>query len=117
MTRHREPTRDIRLLDMLWAQAENQVYPLALSRPDAYQRAVTIARAIADRLRTVTTPVQLARAFGSDQALVMSAARVTGTRIDDLDAGTLAGAGFRLRYQEILAGSPLHPAGGESRQR
>lgn len=98
--------QDIRLLDMRWAQAERRVYPLVLSDPQAYQRAVVVVRAIADRLRAATTPAGLARAFGRAEALAASAARESATRIDDLDAAALAGAGFRLRYQEILAGAP-----------
>jgi len=97
-----EHGRDIGLLDMLWAQAEREVYPLVLSEPDAYRRAVTVIRAVADRLAAATTPAQLARAFGGAEAL----ARETGTPMADLDAGALAGAGFRLRYQQILAAAP-----------
>lgn len=97
---------DIRRLDMRWAQAERQVYPLVLADPEAYQRAVVVVRAIADRLQDVATPAGLARAFGQAETLAARAASESGTRADDLDAASLAGAGFRLRYQELLAGPP-----------
>ncbi len=70
-------------------------------------------RAIADRLRSVTTTADLADRFGQAEALAVSAAGESRAPIDDLHAGALAGAGFRLRYQDILAGSP-HAADGES---
>ncbi len=44
--------------------------------------------------------------------LAINAAGESGIPRADLDAAELAGAGFRLQYQEILAGSP-HEAGGE----
>ncbi len=86
----------IRLLDRRWTQAENRVYPLVLSEPQAYQRAVTVIRAIADRLRSVTTLADLADTFGQAEALAVSAAGESGTPIADLHAGALAGAGLRF---------------------
>ena len=54
---------DIRLVTALWARAESQLYPLVMSDPDAFERALTVVRAIADRLRTENTVEELARAF------------------------------------------------------
>lgn len=97
----------------LWARAEGQLYPMIMSSPEAFERAVTVARAVADRLRPETTMAGLARVFTEPGCLALSAAHETGTDIDDLDAGVLASAGFRLRQQEIAAEAGL--AGGSSR--
>ena len=102
---------DIRLVTALWARAEGQLYPLVMSDPDAFERALTVVRAIADRLRAETTAEELARAFTGSGALAMTAANEIGTHIGDLDAGVLTAAGFRLRQQEIAAGAGQ--AGGE----
>ena len=94
-----------------WVRAESQLYPLVISDPDAFERALTVVRAIADRLRAENTAEELARAFTGSGALAMSAADEIGTHIGDLDAGVLTAAGFRLRQQEIAAGA--RQAGGE----
>lgn len=119
-----EPRRsdDTRLYAGQWAAAEGQLYPLIMASPEAFQRAVTVVRAVADRLRSQTTVAELARAFTDPGNLALSAAQETGTPIGDLDAGVLASAGFRLRHQEITSragpagDSPEAGAGGEQRQ-
>ncbi|MGH3418494.1 MAG: hypothetical protein ACRDOD_02685 [Streptosporangiaceae bacterium] len=98
---------DIRLVTALWARAEGQLYPLVMSDPDAFERALTVVRAIADRLRAETTAEELARAFTGSGALAMIVANEIGTHIGDLDAGVLTAAGFRLRQQEIAAGAGM----------
>ncbi|MGH3185508.1 MAG: hypothetical protein ACRDOE_26880 [Streptosporangiaceae bacterium] len=95
----------IRRCAAVWARAEGQLYPMIMSSPEAFERAVTIARAVADRLRAETTVADLARVFTESGNLALSAAHEIGTDIDDLDAGVLASAGFRLRQQEIAAGA------------
>lgn len=97
--------RDIRLVTALWARAESQLYPLVMSDPDAFERALTVVRNIADRLRAENTVDGLARVFAASGALAMHAAHDSGTLIDDLDAEVLTAAGFRLRQQEIAAGA------------
>ncbi len=96
---------DIWLATALWAKAESQLYPLVMSDPDAFKRALTVVRAIADRLRAENTAEGLARAFTGSGALAMSAAHDSGVPIADLDAGVLTAAGFRLRQQEIATGA------------
>jgi hypothetical protein len=98
---------DIRLVTALWARAESHLYPLVMSDPDAFERALTVVRDIADRLRAENTVEGLARAFAESGALAMHAAQDSGTPIDDLDADVLTAAGFRLRQQEIAAGAGM----------
>jgi hypothetical protein len=105
MSDDRTHRSDIWLATALWARAESQLYPLVMSDPDAFKRALTVVRAIADRLRAENTAEGLARAFTGSGALAMSAAHDSGVPIDDLDAGVLTAAGFRLRQQEIATGA------------
>lgn len=113
---------DVQRCTALWARAESQLYPLVMSDPDAFERALTIVRAIANRLRTENTAEELAGAFTGSGALAISAADEIGTPIGDLDAGVLAAAGFRLRQQEIAAvarqadGAPGGDAPGAKRE-
>lgn len=111
---------DVQRCTALWARAEGQLYPLVMSDPDAFERALTVVRAIADGLRTKNTAEELADAFTGSGALAISAADETGTPIGDLDAGVLTAAGFRLRQQEIAArradGAPGADAPGATRE-
>ncbi len=102
----------IRRCAAVWARAEGQLYPMIMSSPETFERAVTVARAVADRLRAETTVAELARVFTEPGNLALIAAHEIGTDIDDLDAGVLASAGFRLRQQEIAAGA--RPMGGSA---
>ncbi|MGH3275752.1 MAG: hypothetical protein ACRDNZ_15680 [Streptosporangiaceae bacterium] len=96
-----ENDEDLQRCTALWARAENQLYPLILADPDAYERAVTVIRGVADRLRAADTAAALARAFRESGELATSAAAQAGTPAEDLDADVLTAAGFRMRQQEI----------------
>jgi len=82
-----------------------QLYPLVMADPDAFERALTVVRAVADRLSGENTVEELARAFTESGSLATSAAEQAGTQIGDLDAQVLTAAGFRMRQQEIAAGA------------
>lgn len=106
-----------------WARAESQLYPLVMADPDAFERALTVVRAIADRLSGENTVAGLARAFRESGWMAVSAAEQAGTQIGDLDAQVLTAAGFRMRQQEIAAGAgkagrgkPGAAAPGEKRE-
>ena len=68
---------DLWLATALWARAESQLYPLVMSDPDAFKRALTVVRAIADSLRAENTAEGLARVFTGSGALAISAAHQT----------------------------------------
>jgi len=100
-----------------------QLYPLVMADPDAFERALTVVRAVADRLSGENTVEELARAFTESGSLATSAAEQAGTQIGDLDAQVLTAAGFRMRQQEIAAGAgkagrgdPGAAAPGEKRE-
>ena len=65
---------DLQRCTAQWARAESQLYPLVMSDPDAFERALTVVRAIADSLRAESTVDGLARAFTESGPLAMSAA-------------------------------------------
>ena len=120
---HGDDGGDLKRCTARWVRAESQLYPLIMSDPDAFERALTVVRAIADSLRAESTVDGLARAFTESGPLAISAADQTGTPIGDLDALVLTAAGFRLRQQEIAAGAgqagcgePGADAPGEERE-
>jgi hypothetical protein len=92
---------DLQRCTAQWVKAESQLYPMIMADPDAFERALTVVRAIADRLRALTTIEGLAQAFTESGSLAISAADQMGTPIGDLDARVLTAAGFRIRQQEI----------------
>ncbi|MGH3403629.1 MAG: hypothetical protein ACRDRJ_14195 [Streptosporangiaceae bacterium] len=98
---HGDDGEDLQRCTAQWVRAESQLYPMVMADPDAFERALTVVRAIADRLRAETTIDGLARAFGESGSLAISAADQAGTPIGDLDARVLTAAGFRMRQQEI----------------
>jgi hypothetical protein len=102
---HGDHGGDLQRCTAQWVRAESQLYPLVMSDPDAFERALTVVRAIADSLRAESTVDGLARAFTESGPLAISAADQTGTPIGDLDALVLTAAGFRMRQQEIAAGA------------
>lgn len=108
---HGDHGGDLQRCTAQWVRAESQLYPLVMSDPDAFERALTVVRAIADSLRAESTVDGLVRAFTESGPLAISAADQTGTPIGDLDALVLTAAGFRMRQQEIAAAA--RQAGGE----
>ena len=84
-----------------WNQAERQLYPVVLARPDLYERYLTLVRAVADDLGDLATPDVLAAAFGEAVPMATRAAARVGIPTDGLDLGVAAGAAFALRYREV----------------
>lgn len=114
---HGDDDDDLQRCTAQWVRAENQLYPMVMADPDAFERAVTVVRAIADRLGSETTVAGLAQAFRESGSLAISAAYQTGTPIGDLDAHVLTAAGFRMRQQEIARRrEPDAGAPGEERE-
>jgi hypothetical protein len=71
-------------------------------RPEAYARSLEVVRAVAAELARAETPDDLAGEFGGAREISARAAERTGVRTDDLDLELIAGAGFALRYREVL---------------
>ena len=86
-----------------WREDEARLYPVVMVRPDLYERAGVMVRALADELRAHTTVEALAAAYPhASQTLNALLARI-GLPSDDLDLGLVIGAAFGMRHREILA--------------
>jgi len=72
-------------------------------RPEAYASAVTLVRAVADRLGRIGSAEELARAYATSARLVADVVRDTGVAAEGLDLGLVAGAAFNLRYRDLRA--------------
>jgi hypothetical protein len=86
-----------------WQAAEDRLYPVVMVRPEAYASAVTLVRAVVDRLGRVDTATELAAAYATSPHLVADAVRATGVATEGLDLGLVAGAAFNIRYRDLRA--------------
>ena len=84
-----------------WKAAEERLYPVVMVRPDLYERAVRMVRAVTDELAGCLDLPALAAAWGGAAEIVHRAAGEAGLDLDGLDAGLVAGAGFSMRYREL----------------
>jgi hypothetical protein len=86
-----------------WREDEARLYPVVMVRPDLYERAGVLVRALADELRVHTTVEALAGAFPHASATLNGVLARTGLPTDDLDLALVIGAAFGMRHREILA--------------
>ena len=87
-----------------WRSAEERLYPVVMVRPDLYERAVRMVRAVADELARCLDLAALTGAWGTAAEIVHRAAGEAGLELEGLDAGLVAGAAFSMRYRELAAG-------------
>ena len=90
-------------LRALWAQAENQMYPLAAVSPEKYEQLIRLAREAANDLAAAVTPVQLAQRWAEGAAIVEAASTRAQLPLGDLPVGEVAGVAFALRDAELRA--------------
>jgi len=83
-----------------WTQAERRLYPLATSVPDSYMRAVTLVRALADRLADIHDDEMLVQRWQNRGELLSAAVEQRGAAAEVAD-DDVAGAAFALRFQEL----------------
>jgi hypothetical protein len=95
-------TDDVVALVRRWREDEAHLYPVVMVRPDLYERAGLMVRALADELRAHTTVEALAAAFPHASQTLRGLLARTGMASDDLDLGLVTGAAFGMRYREIL---------------
>ena len=88
-----------------WMAAEGRLYPVVMVRPDLYERAVRLVRAVTDDLSRYRDLAGLAGAWDAAAEIVHRAAGVAGLDLEGLDAGLVAGAAFSMRYRELAAGA------------
>ena len=84
-----------------WKAAEERLYPVVMVRPDLYERAVRMVRAVTDELGGCLDLAALVAAWGRAAEIVHRGAGEAGLDLDGLDAGLIAGAGFSMRYREL----------------
>ena len=84
-----------------WRAAEERLYPVVMVRPDLYERAVRMVRAVTDELAGYLDLAALAGAWGGAAEVVHRAAQEAGLDLEGLDAGLVAGAAFSMRYREL----------------
>jgi hypothetical protein len=94
---------DVAALVRRWREDEARLYPVVMVRPDLYERAGVMVRALADELRAHTTVEALAAAFPHAGQTLNGLLARTGLATDDLDLALVIGAAFGMRHREILA--------------
>ena len=85
-----------------WQAADERLYPLVVAQPDAYERYLTLVRIVAEELRSLRTPEDLAEAFDRVDDVVARSVHRAGLPTEGLDVRLAAGAAFGLRYREIV---------------
>ena len=85
-----------------WDQAEAKLYPAVTTRPDLYQRVLTVVRLTVDRLRALgpSTGALLAAAE-QGPALVSEVMAEAGLSAYELDLDLLARAALAMRHREV----------------
>ena len=92
------------LLAASWDQAEAKLYPAVTTRPDLYQRVLTVVRLTVDRLRALgpSTGALLAAAE-QGPALVSEVMSEAGLSAYELDLDLVARAALAMRHREVVA--------------
>jgi hypothetical protein len=86
-----------------WREDEARLYPVVMIRPDLYERAGRLVRALADELGEHTTVAGLTTAFPDAERTLTGLLARTGLPADDVDLGLVTGAAFCMRHREIVA--------------
>lgn len=79
-------------------------------RPEAYEAALVLVRAVVDALAEVAGPEELAARYEDSAQLVADAVRETAVSTGGLDLGVIAGAAFNIRYRDLLAAAQREQA-------
>ncbi|MGH7749790.1 MAG: hypothetical protein ACREQ5_34250 [Candidatus Dormibacteria bacterium] len=93
---------DLDSLVRRWREDEARLYPVVMIRPDLYERAGLMVRALADELRAHTTVEALVAAYPHASQTLNGLLVRTGMATEDLDLGLVTGAAFGMRHREIL---------------
>jgi hypothetical protein len=89
-----------------FAAAESAIYPLAMTDPDRYERAVTVVGLVFQQLRRDRSNIGAlvdGLPAAAEQATQLATAQ--GIPLSGLDPETLANAAAALRYRELVAAS------------
>jgi hypothetical protein len=94
-------TDDLAPLVRRWREDEARLYPVVMVRPDLYERAARLVRALADDLGQHTTVEGLAAAFPRAEQTLNGLLARTGLPTQDVQLGLVIGAAFCMREREI----------------
>ncbi|HEX6262834.1 MAG TPA: hypothetical protein VF097_08320 [Actinomycetota bacterium] len=94
--------RPIERLAAEWSAAEERITSLVMTRPEAYERHLRAARLVADALSEVGSREELVATFEEGEALAERVLHETGYPPDEVSASQVAGAGFAIRYRELV---------------
>jgi hypothetical protein len=86
-----------------WEAAEARLYPIVMTRPEVYGRALSVVREIVAELAPYGTVEGLAGAFDRAAEIAGQAIERSGVPTDGVDLGLAAGCAFALRYRAVLA--------------
>lgn len=86
-----------------WRTGEEKLYPVVMTRPDLYERALRLVRRMADELGSCRTVADLVAAWPQAAETLTRAASLALLPTDELDLGLVAGASFSMRYRELAA--------------
>jgi hypothetical protein len=85
-----------------WREAENHLYPLAMTSVDAYQRAVTLVAGVRELLRErAGSAADLVALRGQAAELLAAASDATGASAAGLDVDDVYGAAAAARDREL----------------
>lgn len=87
-----------------WETAEAKLYPAVTTRPDVYQRVVTVVARTVERLRALGPSTGALLAAAQDgPGLVTEVMAEHGLSAYELDLDLVAGAAFAMRHREVVA--------------
>jgi hypothetical protein len=103
-------SRPIQELLAVWEEAEARLYPVAMTQPEVYARALTLVHEIVAELASYTDVEGLAEAFEDAAGISVRAIERSGVSTHAVDVGLAASAAFALRYRAILVSSARREA-------
>lgn len=86
-----------------WREAEGRLYPVAMVRPDLYERSVVAVRETVERLQRLETMDDLASVEPQIRDLVVDALAQLGASTAELNLELIAGAALSMRCDQIDA--------------
>jgi hypothetical protein len=103
-------SRPIEELLAVWEEAEARLYPVAMTRPEVYARALTLVHEIVAELAPYTDVEGLEEAFEDAAGISVRAIERSGVSTHGVDVGLAASAAFAMRYRAILVWNARHEA-------
>ena len=94
-------SRPIQELLAAWEEAEARLYPVVMTRPEVYARALPVVHEIVIELAPCGGVKVLAEAFEGAAGIAARAIERSGVSTHGVDVGLAASAAFAMRYRAI----------------